>query len=414
MKSATATGPAGPAEVAVIPVSSAASVGDSARALTAWFLANQRDLPWRKSLSLGDTVEEPAPKNWAADTGGGSGDPAPRRDPYATWISEIMLQQTQVATVMDYYRRWMARFPDIVALALADEKDVLEAWAGLGYYSRARNVLDTARKVAAEYGGRFPWRREDLLSLKGVGEYTAGAIASLAFNRPEPILDGNIVRVFSRLNGWDFLPDDKANRNAYWDLARTWTESHEPALVNEGLMELGALVCTPKSPACGRCPLARFCVAFSSNAQEHFPPAKTRKEAVDVGGIAVAAFAGSGQDEHVLLYTPRKAERLAGLFTFPVFTVVDLPALRKAWKSGLPALAGAGAGLTLNGYAVTHSITHHRYRLGIAETRADKSALSVPLPQGYAWMPVAGLNQALVSSLPRKIWKALGRAGTSR
>lgn len=375
------------------------AVGESARALSAWFMANQRDLPWRKPLASWDSGMPLSVAESALDA-------VPRRDPYGTWISEIMLQQTQVATVMDYYRRWMIRFPDIASLAGADEADVLEAWAGLGYYSRARNVLATARRIAAEHGGRFPWRREELLELKGIGEYTAGAIASLAFNRPEPILDGNIVRVFSRLNAMDFLPDDKAGKRAYWDLARTWTESHEPALVNEGLMELGALVCTPKSPACDRCPLTRFCKAFSAKAQDRFPPARSRKETVDVGGFAVIAIAGTGRDERVLLYTPGKAERLSGLFTFPVFPETGLPGLIKAWRSELPGLANAA--LTLSGSSVSHSITHHRYRLGIAEARLDKPALAAPLPASYAWMPIADMDRVLVSSLPRKIWKAVG------
>lgn len=371
-----------------------ADVGESARALSAWFQANRRDLPWRISHDPGDSVAEPAP------------DPTPRRDPYRTWISEIMLQQTQVSTVRDYFRRWMIRFPDIASLAGADEADVLEAWAGLGYYSRARNVLATARKIAADYGGRFPWRRADLLELKGVGEYTAGAIASLAFNRPEPILDGNIVRVFSRLNGLDFLPDDKAGKQAYWDLARTWVESHEPALVNEGLMELGALVCTPKSPDCGNCPLTRYCKAFSAKAQDRFPPARSRKATVDVAGFAVIALAGSGRGSRILLYTPGKAERLAGLFTFPVFPESGLPGLIEAWKSDLPGLAEAA--LSLSGSSVTHSITHHRYRLGIAMARLDKPAWAAQLPAGYTWLPIGDMERILVSSLPRKIWKAAG------
>lgn len=387
------------------------TVREPARALTAWFLANQRDLPWRKPLASGDAVGEPIPGGWPVSGRSGSvlegpDGPVPRRDPYGTWISEIMLQQTQVATVMEYYRRWMARFPDIATLAAADEADVLEAWAGLGYYSRARNVLATARKIAADHGGRFPWQRADLLGLKGVGEYTAGAIASLAFNRPEPILDGNIVRVFSRLNAMDFLPEDKQGKQAYWDLARKWCASHEPALVNEGLMELGALVCTPKSPDCGRCPLNRFCAAFSAHAQERFPPTRSRKQTVDVAGFAVAAFAGTGRNRRVLLYTPGKSERLAGLSTFPVFPETALPGLINAWKSGLPGLSDAS--FRLIGSAVTHSITHHRYRLDVAEARLEKSALSVALPAAYAWVPVPDLDRILVSSLPRKIWKAVG------
>ena len=174
-------------------------------------------------------------------------------------------------------------------------------------------------QIAADHGGRFPWKREELLELKGVGEYTAGAIASLAFNRPEPILDGNIVRVFSRLNAMDFLPGDKEGKRAYWDLARTWSASHEPALVNEGLMELGALVCTPKSPDCGRCPLSRFCAAFSQHAQERFPPARSRKETVDVEGFAVAVFAGSGRNGRAMFCSilPAKRNGWRGCTLFP-------------------------------------------------------------------------------------------------
>ncbi|HKP94254.1 MAG TPA: A/G-specific adenine glycosylase [Fibrobacteria bacterium] len=378
-----------------------APVAEPARALADWFAANRRDLPWRRELAdpdAGTVLREPS-----------DGDPRPRRDPYGTWISEIMLQQTQVATVVDYYRRWMLRFPDVAALAGAEERDVLEAWAGLGYYSRARNVLATARKVMEEHGGRFPWRREDLLGLKGVGEYTAGAIASLAFNRPEPILDGNLVRVFSRLYGLDFLPDGKEGKRAYWDLARAWAGAHDAALVNEGLMELGALICTPRNPDCARCPLARHCAACGTGGQESFPPARSRKEPVDVAGFAVAAFRAHGKGDEVLLYTPRKPERLAGLATFPVFPVADLPALREAWRAAVPGLPKAA--LRPRAVTITHSITHHRYRLRIVEARLEAGAPDRKLPEGYAWSPIEEVDRMLVSSLPKKIWKAVARSG---
>ncbi len=404
------------------------NVQDSAAALTAWFQANQRDLPWRRpfqsarNLSSGTSAglvrETPAILPSASTGSFGyiessvlngaatSAEPVPRRDPYGTWISEIMLQQTQVATVMEYYRRWMTRFPDIATLARAEEADVLEAWAGLGYYSRARNVLATARKVMSDHGGSFPWKREDLLGLKGVGEYTAGAIASLAFDLSEPILDGNIVRVFSRLNGIGYLPDTKEGRQTYWELARVWAGSGRPSLVNEGLMELGALVCAPRSPDCARCPLTAFCAAYAAGNQDAYPPARSRKDTVDVSGFAVVAFAGSGSAGRALLYTPGKPERLAGLLTFPVFAAEDLPALRAAWKAGLPALAEAS--LRPRAVTVTHSITHHRYRLRIVEARVEAGAVSGRLPVGYAWAPIADLDRMLVSSLPRKIWKAVG------
>jgi A/G-specific adenine glycosylase len=324
-----------------------------------------------------------------------------------------MLQQTQVSTVIGYFERWMRRFPDVGALAAAEEQDVLEAWAGLGYYSRARNVLATARMVMAEHGGRFPWRREQLLGLKGVGEYTAGAIASLAFNLPEPILDGNLVRVFSRLYALDFLPESKAGKAGYWDLASTWARSHDPALVNEALMELGALICVPRGPDCSLCPLTAHCSAYRSGSQERFPPARSRKESEGVAGFAVAAFRTnpySGEAD-TLLYTPRKGERLAGLLTFPVFAVADLAALKTAWRQTLPGLPEAP--LRPRAITVAHSITHHRYSLRIAEVRLDAAGSkgARALPEGYAWAPVADLDRLLVSSLPKKIWTGLRSDG---
>jgi A/G-specific adenine glycosylase len=362
-----------------------------AQALAVWFSARQRDLPWRRPYGEG-RVEE-------------AGN-APRRDPYRVWIAEIMLQQTQVATVIPYFERWMRRFPDLSALAQAPESDVMEAWAGLGYYSRARNILVTARALTAR-GGGFPDTREGLLALKGIGEYTAGAIASLAFGKPEPILDGNLVRVFSRRYGLAFLPDSKPNRDLYWRLAREWAAAHHAGLVNEGLMELGALVCTPRNPDCAGCPLSGTCAARRDGLQEVLPPAKARREAVDVEGYAVAAFRKSGGARQVLLYTPGKEERLAGLATFPVFPAADLRALRKAWKTELPGLAGATLRPRPGG--VSHGITHHRYRLKLAEAEvsADASASDDALPPGYMWRSEEELERILVSSLPRKIWLAL-------
>jgi A/G-specific adenine glycosylase len=365
----------------------------TAEALAAWFVARQRDLPWRRPYAAEGALAE-----------AGS---APRRDPYRVWIAEIMLQQTQVATVVPYFERWMARFPDVASLAAAAEADVLEAWAGLGYYSRARNILVTARELAAR-GGAFPDTREGLLALKGIGAYTAGAIASLAFDRPEPILDGNLVRVFSRFYGMDFLPDSKANKEAYWGRAREWAAAHRPGLVNEGLMELGALVCVPRNPACADCPLAPDCAARAAGLQASLPPAKSRKAGVDVDGYAVAAYREAGNGREVLLYTPGKAERLAGLATFPFFPAADWPSLKAAWKDALPGLARAS--LRPRPATVSHGITHHRYRLRLAEAAVGEREGGSGLPEGYAWVPEASLERALVSSLPRKILQAL-RAG---
>jgi A/G-specific adenine glycosylase len=369
------------------------SVARDAEALAAWFSVRQRDLPWRLPFMTAGTAVGTVAENGS-----------PRRDPYRVWIAEIMLQQTQVATVVPYFERWMEKFPDVAALAAAAEADVLEAWAGLGYYSRARNILVTARELAAR-GGVFPGTREGLLALKGIGEYTAGAIASLAFDRPEPILDGNLVRVFSRFYGMAFLPDSKTHKAAYWGKAKAWAEAHRPGLVNEGLMELGALICTPRNPACGECPLAAGCAARRDGAQAILPPAKTRRTGVVVEGYAVAAFRNAGSVREILLYTPGKDELLAGLATFPFFAVPDWTSLKAAWKTALPGFSGAA--LRPRPARVSHGITHHRYRIRLAEADVGEREAAANLPQDYAWVPEERLERALVSSLPRKIWSAL-------
>jgi A/G-specific adenine glycosylase len=369
------------------------SVERDAESLAAWFSVRQRDLPWRLPFTAAGTTAGTVAENGA-----------PRRDPYRVWIAEIMLQQTQVATVVPYFVRWMERFPDVATLAAAAETDVLEAWAGLGYYSRARNILVTARELAAR-GGVFPGTREGLLALKGIGEYTAGAIASLAFDRPEPILDGNLVRVFSRFYGMAFLPDSKANKAAYWGKAKAWAEAHRPGMVNEGLMELGALICTPRNPACDECPLAQGCKARSDGTLEKLPPAKARRTGVEVEGYAVAVFRNAESGRQILLYTPGKDERLAGLATFPFFAVPDWKALKAAWRTALPGFAGAA--LKPRPAQVTHGITHHRYRIRVAEADVGEREAAADPPMDYFWVPEEGLERTLVSSLPRKIWSAL-------
>ena len=205
------------------------------RALLTWYVANRRDLPWRRT-----------------------------QDPYAIWVSETMLQQTRVETVIPYYERFLARFPDIESLAAGETDEVLGVWAGLGYYSRARNLQAAAREVSAKHGGRLPDDVEALRALPGIGRYTAGALASIAFDRPEPIVDGNVARVLSRLLGIreDIAKPDILRR--LWDEAAKLAEGPDPGDLNQALMELGALVCVPADPRCGSCPLRKHC-----DAQQH-------------------------------------------------------------------------------------------------------------------------------------------------
>ena len=240
---------------------------DSLKRLREWFKANAAELPWR-------------PANLDAP-----------RDPYAVWISETMLQQTQVSTVKDYFTRWMERFPNVETLAKADEAEVFKYWQGLGYYSRARNILKTAKIVCDENSldplrsasrmtgmRKMPETRKELEALPGIGAYTAGAILSLAYHQREAILDGNLVRIFSRLYELDFLPTEKNCAEIYWEYAREVADSPKAYMHNEALMELGRTVCKTKTPLCETCPLHKECRAFLDGRTAEFPPAKKRTE----------------------------------------------------------------------------------------------------------------------------------------
>ncbi len=213
-----------------------------------WFRDNRRDLPWRRSY-----------------------------DPYRVWISEIMLQQTRVQTVLPYYERWMERFPHVRSVALAPEEDLLRCWEGLGYYSRARNVHRTSKILVEAYGGEFPRDYDSVRRLPGIGAYTAGALMSIAFNEDFPVVDGNVKRVFHRVfnlgNGRGAHESDRT----YWALAAELLPRGQARDFNQALMELGALVCLPSNPSCPRCPLEGFCASLGAGAVHEKPP-RTRKK----------------------------------------------------------------------------------------------------------------------------------------
>lgn len=238
--------------------------------LRSWFSQNAANLPWRP-----ENLDE-------------------FRDPYKVWISETMLQQTQVTTVQGYFARWIKRFPDIATLAQATEEEVFQYWQGLGYYSRARNILKTARQLAQQ--GGFPQERSSLEKLPGIGAYTAGAILSLAFHKQEPILDGNLVRIFSRYYLLSFLPTGKENKEIYWKCALKVASSTKAYMHNEALMELGRTVCKVKNPDCGNCPLKAGCRAFSEKRTGEFPPAKKRIQKEWHGTVLVV----ESSDEKIL------------------------------------------------------------------------------------------------------------------
>ncbi len=370
--------------------------------LTDWFSSTRRSLPWREESA--DSVNRVAEPIEAMSQSEGAPQPLSltRRDPYRTWISEIMLQQTQVVTVIDYFERWMLRFPDLASLAAAEEEEVLKSWAGLGYYSRGRNLLATARLLVSSYGGRFPSTRKELLALPGIGDYTAGAILSLAFNLPEPILDGNLIRVFSRFHQIPFLPGSKEGKRVYWARAREWVIAGEPAKVNEGLMELGALVCLPRNPKCEACPLSSRCLAFEKNLQSKLPPPKPRPEARKWRGYALIVV----WKNQVLLRIPRKPEWLAGLPSFPLIQATGSDELEKRCREGFvdwPLLR-----LSPSGIVIRHGIMHSQLSVEICRVEFPAKKKQPKMGEGYFWVSEADIPAASVSSLTRKIWSQIG------
>jgi A/G-specific adenine glycosylase len=254
--------------------------------LLAWFRRSARDLPWRRT-----------------------------RDLYAIWVSEIMLQQTQVATVIPYFERFLRRFPNVEALASASEHDVFKLWEGLGYYRRARQLHAAAKTILSEFEGRFPTTIDAVLSLAGIGRYTAGAILSIGLDQRLPILEANTIRVLSRLTGYRGDPRSTAGQQYLWTAAEAILPRRECGAFNQGLMELGSEICTPRSPQCERCPVRSLCVAHERRLVHRIPqPAKkTKYEAVTE--IAVVVRRG----QQILLRQCQPGERWAGLWDVPRF-----------------------------------------------------------------------------------------------
>ena len=287
------------------------------RQLLDFYDRDRRMLPWR-----GDTVDGAKP---------------PPQSAYGTWVSEIMLQQTRVETVIPYWHLWMQRFPTVASLAAASPDAVNAVWAGLGYYRRAQNLLKGAQKVVADHGGDVPRQQQQLLDIPGIGPYTAGAIGSIAFNQPVPLVDGNVIRVFSRLRAIKLEQGNSAMDKTCWALAQAAVDPARPGDFNQALMELGATVCVPKNPRCGACPVGDVCHAraiVEHNKLEGLPAdppdvtyfprklgkKKPREIALSVAVLHSAAPEATGHTRY--LFVKRKAEGLlAGQWQFPSVAV---------------------------------------------------------------------------------------------
>lgn len=274
------------------------------------------------------------------------------RDPYRIWLSEVMLQQTQVATATPYYHSFLSRFPTVDALARARESAVLAAWAGLGYYRRARHLHEASRVVMREHGGRVPDSPEAFRRLPGVGRYTTGAVLSIAFDRPLPVLDGNVARVLSRLTALSLSVRDPRGAKVLWALAATLVPMRGAGDWNQALMELGAMVCTPRTPRCGVCPVRGQCKALALGRVADFPPVPARRQGERVRR-AVARIEWRGR----LLVTKQEGPLLTGLWEPPGVTLGEGERSGRTLVAELERL-GLSVKLKRTASVVRHTITH--------------------------------------------------------
>ncbi|MBR4915580.1 MAG: A/G-specific adenine glycosylase [Fibrobacter sp.] len=362
--------------------------------LREWFKKNAATLPWRPA-----DLDAP-------------------RDPYAVWISETMLQQTQVATVRDYFVKWMKRFPDIETLAKASEEEVFRYWQGLGYYSRARNILKTA-KIVCEMSAahpEMPRTRKELEALPGIGAYTAGAILSLAYHQKEAILDGNLVRIFSRFYALDFLPTDKAptdktpagrtgainnsGAETYWKYAREVADSPKAYMHNEALMELGRTVCKNKNPDCANCPLKGGCRAKAEGRAEEFPPRRKREQKA-WRGTALVVESADGK----ILAVSAGQPFLAGQAALPHFessrnATAGIPAEAEPYFNADNVVSITECG------AFRHNITVHKIECKVLHVKlATKANKTTAKPFAPTWIKKDEVFEKLANSFSIKALK---------
>lgn len=346
------------------------------RRLLTWYSRHKRDLPWRKS-----------------------------RDPYRVWVSEVMLQQTTVAAVKPYFERFIKAFPNVEKLAAAEEVQVLRLWEGLGYYRRARGLYAAAKQVVAEYSGEFPRDLAALQSLPGIGRYTAGAIASIAFNQRAPILEANTIRLLARLLAYPADPTKSAGQKLLWATAEEILPRADVAGFNQALMELGSLVCTPVQPKCGECPVASLCGAFQAGMQDTIPIAPAKQKFTSVREAAVVVR----KNAQVLIRQCGANERWAGLWDFPRFEIAGEGPLFV--RDELIEKVREQTGITAKPSNLLTTIKHGvtRYRITLDCYTAEYQSGRVQGNRQTQWIAAAELAEIPLSTTGRKIANLITR-----
>ncbi len=343
------------------------------RQLKRWYKNHARDLPWRRT-----------------------------RDPYHVWISEIMLQQTQVATVIPYFERFIKTFPTIKKLAAADEGKVLRLWEGLGYYRRARQLHKAAKQIVELHGGGFPDNAQEVDALPGIGRYTRGAILSIAFGQRQPILEANTIRLDARLMAYEEDPTASAGQKLLWAFAEEILPKKEVGDFNQALMELGSAICTPKAPKCLICPVASICPTRAAGLQDSIPLAKKKIQYEDLAETAVVVF----KKKQVLLRRCKDGERWAGLWDFPRFVST---AKKKSGYDSAEVKRLTGIACVVNDELATikHGVT--KYRITLSCRSAEYVSGRLKRDAELAWVSVAKLSDYPLSVTGRKIAKLLGK-----
>lgn len=344
---------------------------DARSSLLRWYQRRSRALPWRKS-----------------------------KNPYTVWVSEIMLQQTQIETVIPYYQRFIREFPTARRLSRAPLERVLELWSGLGYYRRARNLHGAARELVEKHGGRFPREMKQALSLPGVGDYTARAVLSIAYNQPYAVLDGNVARVTARLlalRGHLHQPQFRRRIEEYLDL---FLSRRSPGNFNQALMELGQTVCLPRSPRCSTCPLRQGCRGYQSGRAENYPQPRPRREA-EQWHVASAVLQ---KNQQVMLVRGLDEGLLDDLWNFPSALGRSGSEALARLRMKLRRLLGTAPLLKGPEHKLHHNITHRSIQVNVYKGVVKAGGAD----DGFRWYPPASVGQAAVSQLARKIARKLG------